>query len=120
MTLVMGVPAPMEAESSQPVSISGTEVGQLDSTQASRVLRVAGAKLSFANYDPLAASAVHRPFSKHDHLSRAKRIVIETLPTGESSWRWVPRAKGVVDVTEEGRWPRVIDICGSVCPIFVR
>ena len=47
-----------------------------------------------------------------DVLCTSKRIVIETLANGESFWRWVPRARGVQSVEEEGRFPRVIEICG--------
>ncbi|KAJ3538013.1 hypothetical protein NM688_g6579 [Phlebia brevispora] len=103
--------SPSVAGPSQPISLSGTTVGQLDATQASRVLSVLEAKLSFASYDPYTAYADPPTLSAKD--IPPKRIVIETLPNGRSTWRWVPRAKGVESIADEGSWPRIIDICGQ-------
>jgi hypothetical protein len=100
---------------SQPVTLSGTTAGALDPTQAARLLSSQYSKLSFATFHPLTASSSTRKLSSRDELNSKKRVVVETLPSGESYWRWVPRAKGVDSAGgDEGEWPRVIDICGYV------
>ncbi|THH00502.1 hypothetical protein EW026_g2040 [Hermanssonia centrifuga] len=97
---------------SRPVSIlSGVRVGLLDPTQSTRLLDTPNSTLFFASFDPHTASHNTRIPSTKDESGR--RVVIETLATGESIWRWVPRAKGVENTTEEGVWPRTIDICGQ-------
>lgn len=105
--MVSGIPGP-----SQIITISGSTVGVLDPTQPERVLSAPGSKLSFATFHPRTASRSPRTLSARDELCSNKRIVTETLPSGESFWRWVPRAKGVEAGGDEGEWPRVIDICG--------
>ncbi|KAK7687076.1 hypothetical protein QCA50_009576 [Cerrena zonata] len=102
------------SSSSRPqLSLSGTTVGVLDSSQPQRLLSSPDAKLSFASFHPRAAGNSSK-LSAHDELCTSKRIVVETLPSGESFWRWVPRARGVQSVEEEGHFPRVIEICGEV------
>lgn len=105
------VPPQSSSSHKAPLSLFGTTVGVLDPTQPARLLSSPDAKLSFASFHPRAAGNSSR-LSAHDELCTSKRIVVETLPTGESFWRWVPRARGVQSVEEEGRFPRVIDICG--------
>ncbi|KAI0699249.1 hypothetical protein BC835DRAFT_584725 [Cytidiella melzeri] len=95
------------------ITITGTVVGLLDPTQATRLLSAPGSRLSFATFHPRTASAGSRQLSTQDELCSQKRVVIETLPSGENFWRWVPRAKGVDTVAGEGTWPRVINICGQ-------
>lgn len=95
-------------------SISGTDAGALDTTQPARLLSTPGSKLSFATFHPRTASQNPRKLSRGDELCSNKRIVIEILPSGESFWRWVPRAKGTEAGGDEGEWPRVVDICGYV------
>ena len=97
---------------SQTVTISGTIVGLLDPTQPTRLLSTPQSKLSFATFHPRAASASTRNLTAQDELCSKKRVVIEILPTGECFWRWVPRAKGVDNVADEGSWPRIVSICG--------
>jgi hypothetical protein len=94
--------------------LSGTIVGLLDSQQATRLLSTPDSKLYFATFHPRTASASARKLSTQDELCSQKRVVIETLASGESFWRWVPRAKGVDAAGGEGSWPRVINICGYV------
>lgn len=101
----------------QTVSISGTAVGLLDPTQAARLLSTPHSTLSFATFHPCAASASMRKLSVRDELCSGKRVVIEVLPSGECFWRWVPRAKGVENVADEGVWPRVVSICGYICQL---
>ena len=103
-------PQPQPAQG-RPLSLSGSAVGQLDHSQQSRLLSSPDAKLSFASFHPRAAGHSSR-MTTQDVLCTSKRIVIETLANGESFWRWVPRARGVQSVEEEGRFPRVIEICG--------
>lgn len=100
-------------------TISGTVVGILDPTQATRLLSSPGSILSFATFHPRTASATSRKLSTQDELCSQKRVVIETLVSGENFWRWVPRAKGVDHVDGEGLWPRVINICGYVTFIYL-
>lgn len=96
--------------------ITGSAPGRLDPTQPDRLLRLPHSKLSFASFDPRAASSHHdldfRKLSLNEALYQPKRVVIETAPTGESAWRFVPKAQRDEGVLDEGRWPRVIDICG--------
>ncbi len=96
--------------------ISGTQPGVLDPTQPSRLLRLHGAKLSFATFDPLTAYAQDAPdFTKlnlNTDFYRPKRVVIETAPSGDCTWRFVPSAKREDGVVDEGLWPRIIDLCG--------
>ena len=40
------------------------------------------------------------------------RIVVEVQPNGIMTWKLVPHATRALGVTDEGKWPRVIDICG--------
>ncbi|KAJ6499905.1 hypothetical protein C8R47DRAFT_970689 [Mycena vitilis] len=101
-----------------PARISGTTPGVLDSTQPHRILRRPSSTLSFASFDPRVASADHgwdmRSLSLNEELYRPKRVVIETTCSGESSWRFVPRARWDEGVVDEGSWPRVIDLCGQL------
>ncbi|KAI0081230.1 hypothetical protein K474DRAFT_1613772 [Panus rudis PR-1116 ss-1] len=98
-----------------PLSISGTHVGLLDPSQRDRILNSPNSILSFATFHPRAAAAWHdgHSLSAREELNNSKRIVIEHLSNGEQFWRWVPRARGVETVEDEGHWPRVIDICGQ-------
>lgn len=102
--------------------VSGTQPGVLDPRQPSRLLRLHGAKLSFAAFDPLTAYAQESPditkLNLNTELYRPKRVVIETAPSGESTWRFVPSAKREEGVADEGTWPRVVDLCGLV-PMYL-
>jgi hypothetical protein len=98
-------------------SISGPIPGLLDPSQPSRLLRVPNSALSFATFDPKTATAEKaipdlQKLSINEELYRPKRVVIETTPNGSSFWRFVPRANREDGVTDEGHWPRVVDICG--------
>ncbi|KAJ6586933.1 hypothetical protein DFH09DRAFT_1141997 [Mycena vulgaris] len=101
-----------------PPRIAGTVPGVLDPNQPHRLLRRPSSTLSFATFDPRVASADHawdlRALSLNEELYRPKRVVIETTCSGESSWRFVPKARWDEGVTDEGQWPRVIDICGQL------
>ncbi|EKM54472.1 uncharacterized protein PHACADRAFT_196902 [Phanerochaete carnosa HHB-10118-sp] len=97
------------------MSIVGLPVGALDPAQPARLLSSPGSKLSFATFHPLTASCgLQRAQLRGDELCSKKRVVIETLPAGESFWRWIPRAKGMENADDEGEWPRVVDICGQL------
>ncbi|PIL36210.1 transporter [Ganoderma sinense ZZ0214-1] len=68
-----------------PRSLTGSRPGILDPTQPARILREKGATLSFAAFDPLAAtgSGNHRPKPRvPDFETAPKRIVIEIPPLG--------------------------------------
>ncbi|KAJ6593910.1 hypothetical protein B0H19DRAFT_977069 [Mycena capillaripes] len=99
-------------------SISGTTPGVLDSTQPQRLLRHPSSTLSFASFDPRVASADHgwdmRSLSLNEELYRPKRVVIETASSGDSSWRFVPKARWDEGVIDEGAWPRVVELCGQL------
>ncbi|KAJ7084397.1 hypothetical protein B0H15DRAFT_784281 [Mycena belliarum] len=97
--------------------IAGAVPGVLDPQQPYRLLRRPSSTLSFASFDPRAASGDHgwdlRALSLNEELYRPRRVVIETACSGESFWRFVPKARWDEGVTDEGEWPRVIDICGQ-------
>lgn len=104
-------------ESKPRARISGSIPGALDPTQSERLCRVLGSRLSFAAFDPHTASSSSdvpdlRTLSLNEELYRPKRVVIETTPTGESFWRFVPSARRDEGVPDEGIWPRVVEICG--------
>ncbi|KAF7321314.1 RING-type domain-containing protein [Mycena kentingensis (nom. inval.)] len=97
--------------------LSGCVPGILDPEQAHRLLRRPSSKFSFASFDPGVASSDQnlgiRNLSLNEELYRPKRVVVETTCTGESFWRFVPRARLGDGVVDEGTWPRVVDICGQ-------
>jgi hypothetical protein len=99
-------------------SISGSVPGILDKSQSARLLRHPSSTLSFASFDPHAATQTDVPdlrkLSIHHELYRSKRIVIESMKDGECFWRFVPRAKREAGCLDEGTWPRVVEICGCV------
>ena len=116
---IMDTDEPHNGSSSQthvPLSIYGSVPGVIDPSQPARLLSDPNSKLSFASFHPRTASSHQDPrkLSTREELCSSRRIVIETLPSGESFWRWVPRAKGVENVEDEGQWPRVVEICGYV------
>jgi hypothetical protein len=98
-------------------SLFGPHSGQLDNTQPSRVLRHPDAKLSFSSFHPLTASNVP-PYNAHQGSSNPKRIVIETLPGGYSHWRFVPRARLAEGVSDEGVWPRLVEVLGYIASVM--
>lgn len=105
----------MAGPSQATLSIVGLPIGALDPTQPARLLSSPDSRLSFATFHPLAAShSLQKEPSRSDELCSNRRVVVETLPTGESFWRWVPRAKGVENGGDEGEWPRVVNICGRL------
>ncbi|KAJ7188255.1 hypothetical protein C8R46DRAFT_879254 [Mycena filopes] len=110
--------SPSESPPNRVPRIAGTTPGVLDPQQPHRLLRRPSSTLSFASFDPRVASADHgwdlRSLSLNDELYRPKRVVIETTCAGESSWRFVPKARCDEGVSDEGEWPRVIDICGQL------
>jgi hypothetical protein len=100
-----------------PPRISGSTPGVLDPAQPARLLRVSNSTLSFAAFDPRTAFAAFdesdiRKLSVNDQCYRPRRIIVETTPTGESFWRFVPRARLQEGVQDEGNWPRIVNICG--------
>jgi hypothetical protein len=100
------------------LKIDGTTPGLLDPTQVARILQSSNSKLSFASFDPLTAFGSHvvpdinKLSLKNEDFIRPKRIVVESFQTGESFWRFVPKALMEEGVVEEGIWPKVVDICG--------
>jgi len=101
---------------SKPSFISGLTPGVLDPSQPARLLRLSNSTLSFAAFDPRTASGTESPdfrgLSVDEQSYRPKRVVVETTPTGESFWRFVPKARLLDGVQDEGKWPRTVDICG--------
>ena len=83
-------------------------------------MREKGATLSFAAFDPLAATgtSTHRRKPRvHDFETAPKRIVIEIPPSGSIGpprWRFVPRARRAPGVDNEGAWPRKVILCECV------
>lgn len=89
--------------------IDGCIPGRLDPQQSRRILRHPDSKLFFIPYDPLTASAHGNPTME---AVTAQRVVIEMQPDGTTTWKFVPNAVRVLNVKDEGIWPRVIKICG--------
>jgi hypothetical protein len=113
----MAAPTDGPPASKPPRKISGSVPGLLDPAQPERLLRMPDSRLSFAAFDPRAASGLQeipdlRKLSLNEELYRPKRVVIETTPSGESFWRFVPKARREEGVLDEGKWPRVVEICG--------
>ncbi|EAU91662.2 hypothetical protein CC1G_09344 [Coprinopsis cinerea okayama7 len=114
-------PSAASSSGGKPVDLlhAGSTPGALDPSQRDRILREPGSRLYFAAFDPLTAggqgaSLDFRKMSLSEEQYRPKRVVIEVFPNGQSTWRFVPRAKLDDGVIEEGFWPRVIDICGQL------
>jgi hypothetical protein len=99
-----------------PPVLSGMAPGMLDASQPSRILRNPASQLHFASFNPYTASPdrelLHiQSLSLKEELYRPKRVVIEVTPEG-SFWRFVPRARREDGVSDEGAWPKLVDICG--------
>lgn len=102
-----------------PRILSGSRPGLLDPTQPQRLLRYSTSQISFASFNPLAATSQadlpdFRKLSLQEELYNAKRVVIETNASGGSFWRFVPRAYLDEGVMDEGAWPRVVNLCGEL------
>jgi hypothetical protein len=118
MSAMSGIWPPQDGHP-QARKLSGPAPGLFDRTQPRRVLRQANSQLNFASFDPqTAAPHMSLPnlanLTLKDELYRPKRIVIETSPSGQSTWRFVPKAQFEPGVENEGTWPRVIDYCEYV------
>ncbi|KAG6900749.1 hypothetical protein C0993_002173 [Termitomyces sp. T159_Od127] len=92
--------------------------GVLDRNQNQRIRRHPESIISFASFDPhTATSDLVLPeleqLSLKAELNRSTRVVIETLPSGVSTWRFVPKAQKAEGIPDEGTWPRVVEIFGS-------
>ncbi|KAG6837723.1 hypothetical protein H0H93_003525 [Arthromyces matolae] len=92
--------------------------GVFDRGQNDRIRRYPDSKLSFASFDPhTATSEIVLPdieqLSLKAELNRSQRVVVETLPSGVSTWRFVPRAQRAEGIPDEGTWPRMVEISGT-------
>ncbi|KAL0945962.1 hypothetical protein HGRIS_012240 [Hohenbuehelia grisea] len=95
--------------------LKGTVPGQLDPLQRQRLLRVPDSSLAFACFDPYTADASasqKRPLGNDIYV--AKRVVLEAMPNGDISWRFVPKARLEDGASDEGVWPRIVSICGEL------
>lgn len=93
--------------------------GVLDRNQNQRIRRHPESKISFASFDPHTATSnlvlpEFEQLSLKAELNRSTRVVIETLPSGVSTWRFVPKAQKAEGISDEGAWPRVVEIFGLV------
>ena len=85
-----------------------------------RISRHPDSMIRFAEYDPATATGdptgayAFRNLSLNEELCRPKRVVIEFMPNGSCTWRYVPNALWEDNVENEGTWPRVVDVCGYV------
>ncbi|KAH7917080.1 hypothetical protein BV22DRAFT_1135718 [Leucogyrophana mollusca] len=103
----------MSEHANRLIAISGSTPGVLDPCQPHRVLRHPEATLSFVAFDPLTASGASQGgFTRMDYPQQ--HVVIESLPNGEQTWKFVPYASRDIMVADEGSWPRVINICGNL------
>ncbi len=98
-----------------PRLLLGSTAGLLDATQCQRILRHPNSVISFANFDPLAATGCigngHPPQTAHPPIA-SRRIVIESIPGSVAQWRAVPQADLAPGVNDEGTWPRLVSLCG--------
>ncbi|KAG6874468.1 hypothetical protein C0995_010378 [Termitomyces sp. Mi166 len=101
--------------------------GVLDRDQSQRIRRYPDSKISFASFDPhTATSDLVLPeleqLSLKAELNRSARVVIETLPSGVSTWRFVPKAKKAQGIPDEGTWPRMVEVFGAppACPLITK
>ena len=94
--------------------LQGCKPGLLDPTQPSRILRHPDSTLSFAVFNPLAATGSDsKAGTQEKPSSYARRIVVETLPGARiKHWRYVDEAELGPGVQEEGSWPRLVVVCG--------
>ncbi|KIY63444.1 hypothetical protein CYLTODRAFT_493897 [Cylindrobasidium torrendii FP15055 ss-10] len=97
----------------------GAAPGLVDPSQPQRLLHTSASKLAFATFDARTASSKEdltdiSRLRLQDDLNNAKRIVIETTPQGVPFWRFVPRAKWDDGVTDEGVWPRSVELSGEL------
>ena len=89
-----------------------------------RIARHPDSMIRFAEYDPATATGdptgayAFRNLSLNEELCRPKRVVIEFMPNGSCTWRYVPNALWEDNVENEGTWPRVVDVCGYVFYLF--
>lgn len=98
--------------------MTGSQPGALDPTQALRLLNDPHSLWTFASFDPYigAPSARFRnPAFKEKDVAAPKRVVVEQRPDGKLYWRFVPKAHLEPGVTDEGQFPRQVELCGSVC-----
>ena len=91
------------------LTLNGTTPGKLDQLQPLQILQHANSQLFFISYDPLTASKHGNPTVDNIMFDC---IVVEVQPNGIKTWKLVPHATRALGVTDEGKWPRVIDICG--------
>lgn len=108
-----------------PTVLDGAEPGRLDPTQKNRLLSNPNSKLSFAVYDPFAAtghelSSIAEATDDSIRTAHPKRIVIETLPGDgtDGHWRFIPAARRAPGVPSEGTWPRMVIMSGYVFRIY--
>ncbi|KAG6880331.1 hypothetical protein C0992_011080 [Termitomyces sp. T32_za158] len=101
--------------------------GVLDRNQSLRIRRHPESKISFASFDPHTATSnlvlpEFEQLSLKAELNRSTRVVIETLPSGVSTWRFVPKAQKAEGIPDEGIWPRVVEVFGlqPACPLITK
>lgn len=107
----------MNGFSNAPIDLRqyGTQPGALDPSQRARILRHPNATLLFATHDPKTAGGegevinMARLTLDENGFRKPRRVVMEIFPNGSSSWKFVPKAR-LEGVTDEGLWPRVIEI----------
>ncbi|KAH8119230.1 hypothetical protein DFH11DRAFT_1686161 [Phellopilus nigrolimitatus] len=110
---------PMTPPSQSSSSSSSTVTNELD-TANGNISRQPGSIITFASFDPATATNdftnayAFRKLSLNEELCRPKRVVIETTPDGQCTWRFVPKARWEEGVENEGAWPRVVDVCGTL------
>ncbi|KAI0708451.1 hypothetical protein C8Q76DRAFT_695829 [Earliella scabrosa] len=98
-----------------PSFFAGPKPGLVDPSQPARLLRHPNSTLTFATFDPLAATGRNsRVTANTTGNSGPTRIVIETIPhtAQPNRWRYVPPARRAAGVHDEGPWPRFVDVCG--------
>ncbi|KAI5123657.1 hypothetical protein M0805_001687 [Coniferiporia weirii] len=85
-----------------------------------KIFRQPGSVIAFASFDPATATgdqinaSAFRKLTLNDELCRPKRVVVETTPDGQCTWRFVPNARWEEGVENEGSWPRTVDVCGQL------
>ncbi|KAL0578203.1 hypothetical protein V5O48_003778 [Marasmius crinis-equi] len=107
--ILSGISLPPEIQ-----MLSGTVPGLLDPSQKRRILRHPSSQIFFASFDPRTAAPDYQTSIFDTDIHRRRRIVLEVICNHTLTWRFVPSASLDQAATNEGAWPRLVEICGKL------